>query len=234
MALELNDGTKVNIEMQVKRQKNWIRRKLFYLAKLYTEDLRVGQHYDRLCKCISISILDFDLIEGEKYHSEYRLRDRDGKELTDLLELHIIELRKPLQGTDAVNDWVRLFNAEKTEDLDMIREKNKGITEAIEVVKEMSLGRTLRQIYEYRIKMIRDRWAEDEYVRELGREEGKAEGKAEAKAEDILALLGEVGDVPPDLCEKITAEKDLKVFDVWIKAAARAESISQFRERCGL
>lgn len=55
MALELADGTKVNIEMQVRLQRHWVKRKLFYLAKLYTEDLRAGQDYGRLRKCVSIS-----------------------------------------------------------------------------------------------------------------------------------------------------------------------------------
>ena len=43
---------------------------LFYLAKMYDEDLRSGQDYSRLKKCISIGILDFKL--GAKYQD---LRD---------------------------------------------------------------------------------------------------------------------------------------------------------------
>ena len=54
LALEMAGGAKVNIELQVRRQENWVKRKLFYLARLYTEDLFAGQNYDRLRKCISI------------------------------------------------------------------------------------------------------------------------------------------------------------------------------------
>ena len=64
VALELNDDTRMDIEMQVHPQKYWIKRKLFYLAKTYTDDLKIGQDYDKLRKCISISILDFNLIGG--------------------------------------------------------------------------------------------------------------------------------------------------------------------------
>ena len=38
---------------------------------------------------------------------------------SDLLELHVIELRKPL-GNDAVDDWIRLFNVKSREELEMM------------------------------------------------------------------------------------------------------------------
>ena len=42
---ELNDDTKVKIEIQLKMQAYWDRRSLFYLSKMYTEDLRIGEDY---------------------------------------------------------------------------------------------------------------------------------------------------------------------------------------------
>lgn len=108
IALELNDDTKANVELQVRRQKHWVKRQLFYLARMYEEDLRIGQNYGKLKRCISIGILDFRLLEGENYHSVYRLRNASGEELTGLWEIHIIELGKSLQGS-GVDDWIRLF-----------------------------------------------------------------------------------------------------------------------------
>ena len=58
--VELNGNTKVNIEIQVRFYTHWDKRNLFYLAKMYTDDLRVGENYAKLKKIISISILDFD------------------------------------------------------------------------------------------------------------------------------------------------------------------------------
>lgn len=176
VAVVLDNGIKVDIELQVHIQKSWIRRKLFYLAKRYTENLRMGENYDRLRKCISISILDFRLIESEENHTVYTLCDRKGNELTDLLELHIVELTKEVQAGDALTDWIQLFNTGTMEELDMIKTKNAGVLNAINVVRNMNLGRTLRQIYELRLKAKRDRWAEDEYIKDLGREEGLEKG----------------------------------------------------------
>ena len=96
VAVELNDDTKIDIELQVKVYDSWDKRQLFYLSKLFTEDLLTGQDYSRLKKCVGISILDFNLTDRKKYHSVYRLRDEEGNEFSDILELHIVELKKKL------------------------------------------------------------------------------------------------------------------------------------------
>ncbi|MBP3206385.1 MAG: Rpn family recombination-promoting nuclease/putative transposase [Lachnospiraceae bacterium] len=66
VALEFDDGTKIDVEMQLRQQKDWVKRNLFYLAKMYADNLWVGQKYEHLKKCITISILDFKQIPGEK------------------------------------------------------------------------------------------------------------------------------------------------------------------------
>lgn len=175
VALELNDNTKIDVEVQVRPQSFWNKRSLFYLAKMYTDELFVGQHYERLKKCVSISILNFNLLDGEENHSVYTLKDQSGRELTDLFEVHIIELQKQFQEENPVNDWIRLFNAREDEDLAMIKRQSLGIEEAVEVVKQMSLRKRIKWEFEQRQKDWRDRHAQDEYVREQGRQEGRQE-----------------------------------------------------------
>ena len=171
--VELNDDTKINIELQVVPYAHWVKRILFYLSKMFTEDLKVGDNYSRLKRCVSISILDFNLKESEKYHTLYRLRDDEGNEFSDIFEVHIIELRKKLNGNTKVDDWIRLFNAKTEEELDMIQTNNPGLLEAIHEVKTMSLSKRMRLRYEAHLKEIRDRNAREDYVREEGRQEGE-------------------------------------------------------------
>ena len=227
VALVLNNDIKVDIELQVRFQKHWDRRCVFYLSKLFTEDLRTGEKYERLRKCISISILDFEMTKGEACHSVDSLRDRRGREFTDLLEIHIIELTKPLTGTDALDDWVRLFCATSGEDLDMIKTNNAGVLEAINVMRTMGLGKLLRFEYEQRLKAKRDRWAEDDYIRDLGIKEGIAKGKAAS----ILQLLEELGPVPQAVRDRVQAETDEQTLRQWLKSAADADSIQTFRQK---
>lgn len=179
--IELNDDRKVNVELQIKMISHWDRRSLFYLSKMYTEDLLIGQKYYRLRKCISINILGFNLDDRPEYHKVYRLRDETGHEYSDMLEIRVIELNKPLNGTDPMDDWIRLFNAKTEEELDMLQTttKNRGILEAIKEVRIMNLGKTMRALYEGHMKQIRDQYARDEYVRTEGKKQGMEQGMAQ-------------------------------------------------------
>ena len=185
----------------------------------------------------TISLLDYDFFPGrEEYHAVYRLRDSEGRDLTDLWELHIIELTKALKGTP-VDDWIRLFNAESVEELDMITTKNEGITEAINVLKSMSLRRPLKALFEDYMKAKRDRWDEDEYIRDegiaIGEERGRSEGVAIGSSTAILTILEQKGTVPADLRERILSQKDGAVLKQWLLAAASAGDIENFREKTG-
>ena len=171
--IEFNDDSKVNLEMQVVRQKNWHKRNLFYLAKMYTDDLRFGEDYRKLRRCIGISILDYDLLEDASGHHVYRLRDEEGRDFTDLMELHIIELKKKFVAEDRLSDWVKLFNVTTEEELDMIRSTDVGIQTGIEMVKEMSLTKWIRMEIEAREKARRDRLDQLAYARDEGQKEGQ-------------------------------------------------------------
>lgn len=179
---EMNDHARINIELQVKYYAHWDRRQLFYLSRLYTEDLKTGEDYSRLKRCVAVSILDFNLTDREEYHHVYRLRDEQGYEFTDVLEIHILELRKKLQGNGDLEEWIRFFRAESKEDLDMIRTGNPGIREAVQEVNTMNLGRRLRLRYEAHLKQVRDENAWKAYEREEARKEGLAAGREEGLA----------------------------------------------------
>lgn len=96
---------------------------------------------------------------------------------SDILELHILELRKTLKGDSRVDDWIRLFNVKTEEDLDMIKTKNTGIERAKYMMREMSLSESLREMVEYYRKKRMDRRAEDAYVYDQGKQEGRQEGE---------------------------------------------------------
>ncbi len=174
--IELNDNIKINIEIQLVRYKYWDRRQLFYLAKMYTEDLRSGEKYEKLNKCISISILDFNLDDRPEYHNVYRFRDKVGHEFSDVLEVHTIELRKKLIGNGDIENWIRFFNAESEADLKMIQTRNAGILEAIRELKRMSVGEKIRVRYEAHMKAVRDHNAAMDYAHDSGVEEGNENG----------------------------------------------------------
>ncbi len=73
---------------------------------------------------------------------------------------------------------------------------------------------------------------EKEFSREEGRAEGKVEGieegKLEAQKEDILVLLRDLGEVPPQVEEIILSQREERRLKIWLKLAARAESMEEF------
>ena len=204
----LHDGTRINLEMQLRRQKFWEKRSLYYLAKMYVDVLLIGENFDRLRRCVGISILDFDLTEDARYHSVYRMRDEMGKDYSDLLELHIIELRKTLTGNSRIDDWIRLFNAKTEEDLHMIRTKNAGVQRAKYVIQEMSLTESFREAVEYYRKKKMDRKSEDAYVYDQGKEAGEQIGIEQGIEAFILDNLEE--NIPKErIIEKLQKRFDL-------------------------
>ncbi len=54
------------------------------------------------------------------------------------------------------------------------------------------------------------------------------DGRLESKVEDILELLGELGEIPAQMEERIRAETDLSTLSSWHKAAAKARRIEEF------
>lgn len=90
-----NRGELINIEIQVKNEYNMIKRSLYYWGRMYTGQLSSGEDYELLQRTVCINILDFKYIDDEDYHTSYRIKNtKTTKDLTDLLELHFIELPK--------------------------------------------------------------------------------------------------------------------------------------------
>ncbi len=141
-----------------------------------------GEDYSLLKRCVGISILDFNLTDSKEYHNTYYLMNRKGELFSDVFEIHTLELGKKLEGDRAVDDWIRLFNAESEEDLGMIKTKNKGILEAIREVREINLRGRSRMRYEAHVKAARDQRAQESYAREIAIKEGLEQGIAQGQA----------------------------------------------------
>ena len=125
----------------------------------------------------------------------YVVIDDEGEDkimdYSDLLELHIIELRKKLTGNSRIDDWIRLFNAETEEDLHMIKTKNAGVQRAKYVLQEMSLTEAMRDALESYRKKRMDRKSEDAYVYDQGKEAGEQIGIERGKQAEIFSSVQE-------------------------------------------
>ncbi|ALZ64645.1 PD-(D/E)XK nuclease family transposase (plasmid) [Bacillus cereus] len=57
----LDNGTQVNIEIQLQNTHDMVKRSLYYWSKLYTSQMQEGMPYCSLGKTITINLLDFIL-----------------------------------------------------------------------------------------------------------------------------------------------------------------------------
>ena len=56
--VRLKGGVQIDFEMQVVYVKYWTNRTVYYLGKMYTEQIKEGEGYEKLKKCIQVSILN--------------------------------------------------------------------------------------------------------------------------------------------------------------------------------
>ena len=198
---EDNTGRRVNIEMQVEPDKAYISRVIYYHDKLYTTQLQKAEPYEKLHKTISISILDFILLKEEReLHNIYRyLNVKSKRELTDVKELHFIELPKfkkdkPKKLQSRFERWLHVlkFGEIYAEDIDNLPEELKQEEEIVMALQEMvraSNDETVRQILEMRSKARHEEASRLFQAKQAGKEEGIKEGEEKRNIEIAKNLL---------------------------------------------
>ena len=137
--VELKSGVQIDLEMQVEAYDFWANRSIYYVSKMYTEQIKEGEDYDKLKKCIQVGILCFPLFEDDKCYRRIALCDTEsGEEYTDLIEMHVLELSKlpPEQQNETdLMKWMRFFGGTCEEDFKKMAEKDEYIGEAYEALK---------------------------------------------------------------------------------------------------
>ncbi len=160
--LLMNDSAEIDIEIHLSQLKVWAEWSLFYLSKMYTDQISPGQSYHVFKKCINISILDFELFPNEtEFYSCFHIREDTRRFIyTDKMEFHLIELPKlPKELKEDSSDvelWAKFINSERKEEFDMLAQKNQYIESAYERLQIISQDREKRLEYEAREKAIRD------------------------------------------------------------------------------
>lgn len=185
----MNDAVEINVEIQLTRLKVWANRALFYLAKMYADQIAPKQNYGVFKKCVSISILDFKLFpEEEDFYSCFHIREDTRNFIyTDKMEFHVLELPKlPEERKEDCSNielWAKFINAERKEEFDMLAQKDPYIKSAYEQLQVVSQDKEKRLEYEARQKAI---WDYNQMVLEA---EERGEKRAEERINKLNAFL---------------------------------------------
>ena len=175
-------GTLMNVEIQVRNRRDMEKRTLFYWAKMFQDQLQTGDSYHDLHKTITVNVLDFDYLPTPHYHSTFHLReDATGLVLTDLLEVHFVELRR-LQDQLAIGQhrrlvlWLLFLTAQTPEGLEELAMQEPTIHKALTTLEFLSQDKRTRELYEERQKALMTYTADMEGAREEGIQKGEQIG----------------------------------------------------------
>lgn len=188
---KLNDGTLINVEIQVTKQEYFSKRSLYYWSRLYAYQLNKGQNYDELKQTITINLLNFNYLPYETCHNSYHVyNDKTQDILIDDLELHFIELNKfklsDIRKLRQAENWIAYFSPKCTdEQREAIAMNNPVIKEALNYEMVFSQDEIKRRQYEIQEKAIRDYNSTIVYNRKEGLKEGLEKGLKEGLKEGL-------------------------------------------------
>ncbi len=201
--LKAVDGTGrwYNIEVQLEPggpEGYHVKRSLYYVSKLYSDQLKQGQSYVELAKSIHISLLDFVLFpDSEKLHSEFHFREAETNTLlSDTLELHYIELKKfstskphalrtPFEKWLYILKFSELYIQPEAPNLTDNLLEEEGIQMAIDSMQKAYARDEVREFIRAREKARTDYLSSMKEAQKQGLAEGLAEGRAKGLAEGL-------------------------------------------------
>ena len=187
-----NKNELINIEIQIKDEHNMIKRSLYYWSKMFEGQLTEGQKYDTLAKTICINILNFKCLKTKEAHSIYRLKEiNTNEELTDLQEIHFIELPK-LPKNEEIKDvfdaWMEFIENPISNKLEKAEMTIQEIKEAKNELLRLSANDKERMKYEDRRAALLDKVSALENAEEKGIEIGKEIGKKEGEKNKAIEV----------------------------------------------
>ncbi|WCK54308.1 Rpn family recombination-promoting nuclease/putative transposase [Aneurinibacillus sp. Ricciae_BoGa-3] len=170
---QLDDGSKVNVKIQLANEHNLPKRTLYYWSRMYIEDIQKNENNNTLPRTICIIITGFSLFNEteERYHLIFDVKERqEGFRWDDTLEIHLVELPKLVKlwrekrigfGDDELVEWLLLLEAGDNEgirkELEVRAMDNPALHEAMEKWENLSRDPDARREYEARHKAMMDR-----------------------------------------------------------------------------
>jgi len=215
----IDNGDQVDVEMHSCPQEeigqefiNFINKYVYYLTALHKSQKSKGKKYYELVRTYQVTFcMKTVLTSWPDFTNRFSLRTHDGRQLSDQINMIIIELdklanvlKKPVEKLTALEKWSLFFkyasNPLHRNLINDIIESKEEIGMTATLLQEVSKDERERALFRSRRMFETDRVSDlltaeargeikgMEKGKAEGREEGREEGKAEGKAE-IIALL---------------------------------------------
>ena len=218
---ETDDGTVLDIEMQMEDKKNIEERGTLYLANMITSQLQVGDDYTTLKKSIVIFITNYNFLKRNSYHSIGKIKfdktlkeeyvdmryKTEDEEASKYIEFHYIELPKYKKKTQSeftkLDQWMCVFTNRKGEMM-LAEKENKEIKKAMNTLDYISSDPKERERHNSVIMDEYNRLTSEQNFFEAGKEEGIIEtAKEMIKRKLPIDLICEITKLSKEEVEKI-------------------------------
>ena len=181
----VDDKAFVNIELQVSRQNYMPKRSMFYISRMFSEQMVKGQDYETLKPVIGINLLDFNLFDDiDTWHNVARFKlDNTDKVLTDCISLHFLELPKlkysDIKKVKRLEAWGAYFSGRcNQEELEVLLMNEPLLQKAVSFEKAFLNDDKMYREYQQREDAIREETTKFNRV--------KREAKSEEKIQNAI------------------------------------------------
>ena len=191
---ELNEGTIVNIEMQMKNLHNIENRTTLYGAKVLAREEARGKNYNDIKNVIMINILNYELTEFKEYVSEtvVVLDKHREYEIIKGMKWYFIELpkfRKAHPNMDEkLNQWLAFIDDNDRGKIKMAEKKNKTLEKARKEITYLTGDEEIRRLAELREKWEMDWNSSMDYSKREGIKEGVTKGRKKERIENAKKM----------------------------------------------
>ena len=227
-------NTRYNVEMQVAKKAELGKRVRYYHGQIDMELLLSGSDYTELPEVYVIFICDFDPFGKKKYRYTFtkQCEEEPGAQLQEGCKSIFLSTRGE-NDREVPGELVSFLNFVKADLSESETDFEDDFVEKLQnTIRRIKSNREMEERFMIFEEMLRDERAEGkaEGIAE-GKAEGIAEGKTEAVLEMLLELMNDLGEIPDELRNRITSEKDLETLKKWLRLAARSESLDEFLEK---
>ena len=223
-------NTRYNVEMQVAKKAELGKRVRYYHGQIDMELLLSGSDYTELPEVYVIFICDFDPFGKKKYRYTFtkQCEEEPGAQLQEGCKSIFLSTRGE-NDREVPGELVSFLNFVKADLSESETDFEDDFVEKLQnTIRRIKSNREMEERFMIFEEMLRDERAEGKAE---GKAEGIAEGKTEAVLEMLLELMNDLGEIPDELRNRITSEKDLETLKKWLRLAARSESLDEFLEK---
>ena len=190
-------GNQFLIEMQSDSQLTFGARILYYWSKIFSKSLKKAEGYLKLPKVYSINFTEFRLTERKHYYSVFQLLEKSEPEirLTDLLEIHILELPKFKDKIGSLKTdletWIfalKEMHILSGDDMNILVKKNPKIKKAATEYKEFTSSEKNHMLIEQRKKAGLDYLSGIEIAERIAIKKGIENKVASSTVETVMKM----------------------------------------------